>query len=188
VPLAYSGTIFAVSSNPRETSVAADTGDLVTTGVAAKILGTSRQHVVDLCDRGDLPFLTVGKHRRVSRADLEVLASRTRRLTRDQLRSLWISQAVAGKIVRDPDRSLALARRNLAHLRSIHTRGQGARWLAEWEPILDGPVEKVLETLTSPSPRARELRQNSPFASLLTDTERAQILRSFQRTRVANQR
>jgi excisionase family DNA binding protein len=167
----------------------ADSGDqLVTTGVAAKVLGTSRQHVVDLCDRGDLPFRTVGKHRRVSREDLEALSARTNRLTRDQLRSLWLSQAVAGKLVRDPDRVLDQARRALAHLRTVHRRGQAARWLAEWEVILGGSVERVLETLTSPTPRARELRQNSPFAGALTERERTQVLQSFQRTRTAGRR
>jgi excisionase family DNA binding protein len=157
--------------------------DLITTGEAAKLLGTSRQHVVDLCDRGDLSFRTVGKHRRVSRTDLEVLSARTQRLTRDQLRSLWIGNAVAGKLVRDPDRVLGLARRNLAQLRAVHTRGQGARWLAEWGTILGGPVERVLETLTSRTPRARELRQNSPFAGVLTEKERTEILAAFQRAR-----
>jgi hypothetical protein len=144
--------------------------------------------VVDLCDRGDLPFATVGHHRRVSRADLEVLAGRTRRLTRDQSRSLWLSQAIAGKLVGNPDRVLSQARRNLADLRSVHTRGQGARWLAEWEPILNGPIEGVLHTLTSPSPRARELRQNSPFAGVLSEKERLQVLESFQRTHLSGRR
>jgi excisionase family DNA binding protein len=179
---------------PYVTNAGADATDvlgdeeLVTTGVAAKVLGTSRQHVVDLCDRGDLPFRTVGKHRRVSRSDLEALSARTNRLTRDQLRSLWLSQAVAGKLVRDPEGVLSQARRALAHLRTVHRRGQAARWLAEWEVILGGPVERVLETLTSPTPRARDLRQNSPFAGVLTEKERAQVLQSFQRTRVASRR
>lgn len=162
--------------------------DLITTGEAAKLLGASRQHVVDLCDRGDLSFATVGCHRRVSRADVEVLSARTQRLTRDELRSLWINQAVAGKLVRDPDRVLDLARRNLAHLRSVHRRGQGARRLEEWEQILAAPVERILEVLTSRMPHARELRQNSPFAGVLTEKERAQILESFRRTRADGQR
>jgi excisionase family DNA binding protein len=155
--------------------------DLITTGEAAKLLGTSRQHVVDLCDRGDLPCRTVGTHRRVSRADLEELSARTQRLTRDQLRSLWLGNAVAGKLVRHPDRVLDLAHRNLAHLQVVHTRGQGARWLAQWDIILRGPIDVVLETLTSRTPRARELRQNSPFAGVLTETERAEVLGAFQR-------
>jgi excisionase family DNA binding protein len=156
------------------------TEPLLSTGAAAKVLGTSRQHVVDLCDRGDLPFETVGTHRRVRRTDVEALAARTRRLTREDRRSMWISQAVAGKLVQDPQPVLNLARQNLAHLRGVHTRGQGARWLAEWDTILDGPVEGVLEQLTSPAPHARELRQNSPFAGVLTDVEREQVLTAFR--------
>ena len=159
------------------------TDDLITTGQAAKLLGTSRQHVVDLCDRGDLPFRTVGTHRRVSCIDVEELSARTQRLTRDQLRSLWLGNAIAGKLVRDPARVLHLAHRNLAQLQAVHTRGQGTRWLAEWDTILRGPIELVLDTLTSRTPRARELRQNSPFAGVLTEKERAEILVAFQRTR-----
>src|SRR6266540_5160063 len=154
--------------------------DLLTTGEAARILGTSRQHVVDLCDRGDLPFVTTGSHRRVRRSDVEALRSRTQRLTRDQLRSLWVNQAIAGKLVADPAGVLGRARTNLARLRLLHTRGQAASWLAEWERILDGPVEGVLEALTSTSPRSRELRQNSPFAGLLSDEERARVLTAFR--------
>lgn len=160
----------------------------MTTGDAATLLGTSRQHVVDLCDRGHLPFRTVGTHRRVSRADVEELSARTQPLTRDQLRSLWLGNATAGKMVRDPDRFLDVARRNLARLRAVHTRGQGARWLAEWETILHGPFDQVLETLTSRTPRARELRQNSPFAGVLTETERAEILAAFRRTHTSSRR
>jgi excisionase family DNA binding protein len=49
-------------------------GDLLTTGEVAQVLGCSRQHVVDPCRRGDLPFVSVGAHRRVRRADVEAPA------------------------------------------------------------------------------------------------------------------
>ena len=162
---------------------AASSDELLTTGEAARILGTSRQHVVDLCDRGDLPFVTVGSHRRVSRADVEALRTRTQRLTRDQRRSLWLNTAIAGKLTADPDTVLDVARRNLAHLQTVHTRGQGAKWLSEWERVLGGSVEDVIEVLTSTSPRARELRQNSPFAGVLTPAERTQVLNAFKARR-----
>ncbi len=167
-----------------DTVTAAESTELLTTGEAAKILGTSRQHVVDLCDRGDLPFVTVGTHRRIRRSDVEALRSRTQRLTRDQLRSLWISHAVAGKLVAEPDEVLSRARRNLTKLQRTHTRGQGARWLAEWDHIVNGPIEGVLDALTSTSPRARELRQNSPFAGLLSEDERAKVLNAFRASRL----
>lgn len=159
--------------------LATDEDELLTTGEAARILNTSRQHVVDLCNRGDLPFVTTGTHRRVRRADVEAARTRTQRLTRDQQRSLWIGYAIAGKLVADPGPILAKARVNLSRLVDVHARGS-SRWLEEWEQLLNGPTRDVLDTLTSLSPRARELRQNSPFAGVLSEAERHVVLASFK--------
>jgi excisionase family DNA binding protein len=157
--------------------------DTLTTGEAARLLGTSRQQVVNLCNSGDLPYTTVGRHRRVQRADVEALRSRTHRMTRDQLRSLWLSHAVAGRLVADPDAVLEHGKRNLERMLAGSARGAARLWLEQWRELLDGPVEGVLEALTSRAPRARELRQNSPFAGVLNDEERQQILRHFTRPR-----
>ena len=158
-------------------SLLAEDGDeLLTTGEVARILNTSRQHVVDLCERGDLPFVTTGSHRRVRREDVEALRTRTQRLTRDQERSLWLGYAIAGKLTVDPRGVIAKARSNLAHLERVHSGGPSNRWLAEWEKLLDGPAAGVLDALTSRAPRARELRQNSPFAGVLSDEERHRVL------------
>ncbi len=143
------------------------------------MLNSSRQHVVDLCDRGDLSFTTVGTHRRVRKADIEMLRERTQRLTRDQRRSLWLAYAVAGRIVADPDDARRRAFENLERMRTT-SRGQTRLWLDEWERLLHGPVDKLLATLVSPSPKSRELRQNSPFAGLLTEAERADVLAAWQ--------
>ena len=164
-----------------ELAQAADSDELLTTGEAAKLLNGSRQHIVDLCNSGDLPFVTVGRHRRVRRADLEALRTRTQRLTRDQERSLWLGYAVAGKLVADPLTLLNKARANLVRLQAAHPRGQAASWLKEWEKLLDGPLDRVLGALTSRSPRARELRQNTPFAGVLADDERDRVIESFSR-------
>lgn len=152
--------------------------DMLTTGEAARLLNSSRQHVVDLCDRGDLPFVTVGTHRRVRRADVESLRDRTLRLTRDQRRSLWMAVAVAGRIVMDPPGARSLALRNLETMRKS-ARGQARSWLDEWERLLDGPIEDLVAALTSRSPRGRDLRQNSPFAGVLSEAERDQVLASW---------
>ncbi|MHB1066945.1 MAG: helix-turn-helix domain-containing protein [Candidatus Nanopelagicales bacterium] len=150
----------------------ADRDCLVTTGEAAKVLGTSRQHIVDLCMAGDLPFTVVGKHRRVRLRDVELLKDSGTRLTRDQLRSLLLGYAVAGRLVMDPDAGLDLARRNLDKMRAASPRGAAKVWLDEWATLLRRPLPDVLEALTSRSPRSRELRQNTPFAGLLTEDER----------------
>jgi excisionase family DNA binding protein len=159
--------------------VKAEAEDLLTTGEAAALLGTSRQHVVNLCNSGDLPFTTVGRHRRVSRHDVEALRTRTERMTRDQLRSLWLSHAVAGHVVRDPEGTLELARRNLDKMLASSARGAAKVWLDEWSQLLGGPIEGVLEALTSRSPRSRELRQNSPFAGVLSERERREVLAGY---------
>jgi excisionase family DNA binding protein len=161
--------------------VEAEADELLTTGEAAATLGTSRQHIVNLCNSGDLPFTTVGRHRRVSRQDVEALRTRTQRLTRDQLRSLWLSCAVAGHVVRDPERTLELARRNLDKMVKSSARGAARVWLAEWRELLDGPIEGVLEALTSRSPRSRELRQNGPFAGVLSERQRREVLAGYAR-------
>ena len=63
------------------------------------------------------------------------------------------------------------------------SRGQPRRWLEEWDQLLDGPLERLLSVLTSLSPRARELRQNSPFAGLLLEGERKQVLLAWREHR-----
>jgi excisionase family DNA binding protein len=152
--------------------------DLISTGEAARLLGCSRQHVVDLCVRGVLPFVSVGSHRRLRRVDVMGLMSRE--LTRDQERSLWLHRVVAGRLALDPDAVLAQAGRNLQHLRQVHPGGVTAQWLAEWQKVLDGGEDAVFSALTSSSMHAVELRQNSPFAGVLSEQERAAALEAFR--------
>ena len=160
------------------------TDELISTGMASTLLGTSRQQVVNLCDSGHIPCFRVGKHRRIQRAD--VLRYRERRpLTRDQVRSLWLHQAIARRVVVDPDGTIRRARSNLQRLEATHPRGLAAQRLEEWEELLDGPIDELLEVMTSRSERGIELRQNSPFAGVLSEHERGRVLDNFRRTHAA---
>lgn len=141
------------------------------------LLGFSRQHVIDLCERGMLPYVKVGAHRRVDRADVEQLLRP--RLTRDQLKALWLHRAVAGRLVADPAAVLAKAHLNLERLGVVHPSGMTAVWLGHWQATLAEGVEAVLDILTSRAPFAIELRQNSPFAGVLPEDERRAVLESF---------
>jgi excisionase family DNA binding protein len=152
-------------------------GDLLTTGETALLLRSSRQHVVDLCDRGVLPYIKVGAHRRIRRADIDAVLRPD--LTRDQLKALWLHRAVAGKLVTNPEAVLTKAKANLQLLRRVHPDGVAAAWLARWHVILDSGVEAIVEALTSRVPEAVELRQNSPFAGVLPEAERRSVLGAF---------
>ena len=151
--------------------------DLLTTSEAALLLRSSRQHVVDMCERGLLPHVKVGSHRRLRRSDIE--ATLRPSLTRDQLKALWLHRAVAGRLVQDPGAVLAKAAANLERLRQIHPDGMAAMWLGRWQVVLDSGTEGVLDMLVSRTPEATELRQNSPFAGVLPEAERRAVLSAF---------
>lgn len=103
-------------------------------------------------------------------------------MTRDQLRSLWLNRAVADKLVSDPAAVIAIGRRNLAKLRQVHTQGPVVESFDKWEKLLDGPVASIVAVLTSEADDAIQLRQNSPFAGVLSPAERADVLSAFARS------
>lgn len=150
--------------------------EFIRTGAAAKVLGTSRQHVVDLCNRGRLRSYGSGVHRRLDRREVESLRSGAP--TRDQRQSRWLHTAVAGRVVQDPEATLPKARANLTRMRSAHDRP--VRWLDEWERVIESGPEAVVSALVADAPDAVELRQNSPFAGILTDVERRNALAAFR--------
>jgi excisionase family DNA binding protein len=156
-------------------------GRLLTTGEAAVLLRSSRAHVVDLCVRGLLPYVRVGPQRRIRRSDLEAFIQPG--LTQEELRMLWLHRAVAGKVVRNPPAVLAAAAINLQRLRRLHPEGGAWEWLDRWEVVLEGGVETVLDALTSSAEYAAELRRTSPFAGILTESERQRVLESFAESR-----
>ena len=167
--------------------------EMLTTGQVAAVLGTTPRHVVNLCLRGELPYAMVGTHRRIRRADALALAGREGGnrggpLTDDQLRSLWLHRVVAGRVATDPAGTLTAARANAE--RALSRQPDGARWVAQWLSIIDRGPEAVMRVLAATDPLARELRQNSPFLALLTDTERLAVLDAFrsQRDRIRRSR
>lgn len=112
-------------------------------------------------------------------ADQADQAGQAPAFTRDQLKALWLHRAVAGRLVADPDAVLAKATANLNRLCTVHPDGMTARWLDQWRQVLNAGAEAVLDVLTSHAPQATELRQNSPFAGVLSEAERHAILAAF---------
>ena len=131
------------------------------------------------CERGDLPFVMVGKHRRIQRSAVEALLRPPQKLTRDQLKSLWLHQAVAGNLVTDPEAVLGKAAENLDRLLVQHHGTMAEVWLLRWREKLGAGPGAVLEALTSQDPESVELRQNSPFAGVLSQPQRQRVLEAF---------
>lgn len=154
------------------------TPELISTGEAARLLGVSRQHVVDLCDRGRLACSRSPVHRRVRRDAVDALRKR-RQLTREEMRSLWLNRAVAARVAQDPGSVLSRARRNLDRFERVHEGSTVMTWLKRWHRLIDAGPEAVMEVLTSTAPEAAELRQNSPFTGVLPQHERKAVLDSF---------
>ena len=99
----------------------------------------------------------------------------TTRLTREDRRSLALHRVIADRLLADPEAVITKARRNLRVMRRANADGSASRWFDEWERHLDGPVAGIVEVLVSHDQAARDLRQVTPFAGVLTDEERRAI-------------
>jgi hypothetical protein len=93
-------------------------------------------------------------------------------------RSLAMHCKIAQKITRDPT-LLNKAKANLQ--RWIAKSGdRQPQHLREWQQILERPWPEIAELITSMSEDATRLRSSSPFAGVLTASERDQIYEAFR--------
>jgi hypothetical protein len=87
------------------------------------------------------------------------------------LRSLAYHRAVAARL---DDAVVADA---VGRLRQWRSEGKlDPRYADQWEEVLSGPISEIANFLGEDSPRARTLRQNSPFAGVLSEPERRRVL------------
>ncbi len=98
-------------------------------------------------------------------------------LTREDRRSLALHAAIGERLQAEPDAVLARASEALARMRVLHPGAEAL--LDEWRVLLRRPLPALLPVLRDPSPWARELRQVTPFAGVLTAGERARVYRAF---------
>jgi hypothetical protein len=96
-----------------------------------------------------------------------------------ELRSLEYHRLIAERVKRDPE----VLRR---------ARERVACWLAEggpvdrgralrWQHVLHLPVPELVRVLTRDDETGRDLRQNTPFAGVLTNEERWRVIRETGR-------
>lgn len=97
--------------------------------------------------------------------------------------SLALGRAVARHLEADESAVRARAHRNLNQSRAQYD--VEPQWIRQWQQLLDGPVDALVEVLTSPDEGARVLRQSSPFAGVLAPRERWAILADVKAARRA---
>jgi hypothetical protein len=93
-------------------------------------------------------------------------------------RSLAMHCKIAQKITRDPE-LLNKAKANLERW-SAKSKGPQPQYLREWQQILERPWPEIAELITSMSEDATRLRSSSPFAGVLTASERDLIYEAFR--------
>jgi hypothetical protein len=84
-----------------------------------------------------------------------------------ELQALAYHRLVAERL---DDHVLEQARRRLDQWKGmgrIHSR-----WSEQWESILSRSLDEIKEAISADTPEARQLRQTSPFAGMLTEQER----------------
>ena len=99
-------------------------------------------------------------------------------MTREDRRSLALHRAIATRLLAEPEATVAAARRNLRRM-ARQTPGASSLW-REWRRALALSVEDLAELLTDPRPLAREMRHVTPFAGVLTPSQRWDVYRRFR--------
>jgi hypothetical protein len=95
-----------------------------------------------------------------------------------EARSLAMHAAIARKIDRDQS-LLEIPRRNIERWRARAGEPLPS-WLIEWHDLLELSWPEVAALITEPTENAARLRQSSPFAGVLSESERERIYEAFR--------
>jgi len=148
----------------------------LTQGQLAELAATSRERI-NTYEREQVSPQADTLERVLAAMQFELSA--VSELTFEERRSLAISTAVSRKLRANSADVLAKARTNIEKMRSIGPREQ--RWVDVWESLLALGAGHVEALLTSTDQFARDLRQSSPFAGVLSEKERREVLKELQR-------
>ena len=94
-------------------------------------------------------------------------------------RSLALHRLITAKIRNDPA-LFDMTKATLARWRKIVHSGSQP-YLAEWERLIAVGIEASLAVATEDTERATALRKSSPFAGVLTEAERLEFLRNWNK-------
>lgn len=148
----------------------------VTQGALADAAGTSQPTIAAYEGGRKSPTLETLR-RLASAVGLEVAVAFHPPATREDRRSLFLHAAIAERLREHPEAALQKARANLDRMQEANPGA--APLLREWRILLERPIEDLIDVLVDPGPRARELRHVTPFAGILSASQRAVVYRAF---------
>jgi len=93
-------------------------------------------------------------------------------------RSLAMHVLIAEKVCKDPS-LIDKAKHNLQRWRE-RSAGEPAPWMGEWARILTRPCLEIAAVMTGMNATSTRLRQSSPFAGILSASERKRIYEAFR--------
>lgn len=94
--------------------------------------------------------------------------------------SLEMGRRIAARLLQRPD-LLRVAHENLGRWNRLNADAASlVRCYAEWREILSRPLDEICSLLSSDTEESRRLRQNSPFAGVLSAREVWELKQSFR--------
>lgn len=148
----------------------------VTQSRLAELAGTSQPTIAAYESGRKVPNLRT--LRRLARAlGLEARLQFVPALTREDRRSLAIHEAIAKRLQAEPESVIGQARGTLDLMMKRHPGATPL--LAEWDAILGRPTSEIVDVFLDPRQKARDLRQVTPFAGILSPGERTEVYKRF---------
>ncbi|WP_100460729.1 hypothetical protein [Mycobacteroides abscessus] len=93
--------------------------------------------------------------------------------------SLALHAMVVAKLLRDPERVLEIARRNVEddlEIGDVHSE----KYTREWERLLKQDIPSLINAMLDPSDHGITLRSCTPFTGILTDDEVQAVKRQYR--------
>jgi transcriptional regulator with XRE-family HTH domain len=150
----------------------------VTQQKLAALAGTS-QPTIALYESGAKSPTLATLQRLALALERELVATYVPRMTREDRRSLAYHRTVAQKIATHPYVILKHAKQTLKKMRCRHPTAKAL--FDRWYIWLRLPTDDLITKILDPGLTARDMRQVTPFAGILTPQERTKILKRFRK-------
>ena len=110
---------------------------------------------------------------------LEIDVSFISPMSREDLRSLAYHRVIVEKLQHEPVAILAKAQKNIEIMSKKHPDAK--KLFDRWKQWLVFPIDDLINSCLNSSVFARDMRQVTPFAGVLSAKERLEIIKAFRK-------